>query len=113
MEKPFQKNDQGKPDLTLIPVGALWEVAQVFGHGAQKYGRDNWLKGCDWSRYAAAALRHITQWATGEDKDESGYSHLAHAIASLLILRQVIIEGRGKDNRFVHKYAVDNHENPC
>lgn len=65
----------------------LEEVVEVFEFGARKYAPDNWLKVPDGERrYRAAALRHLMSMHDGEHLDpESGLSHRAHCIASLLM----------------------------
>jgi len=82
------KHDDGKPRFDLIPPTALEEVAHVFTFGASKYSPGNWAKVPDYrSRYLAAAYRHINAYHQGKIlDDESGYTHLAHAAACLLIL---------------------------
>ena len=100
-----KKYDEGKPQLQLLPSYPLMAVAKVLGHGAAKYGRDNWRGGMDWSRLYGSSLRHIMQHMEGEDLDpETGCSHLAHAAASLLFLLEYENEGLGKDNRY-NKYV--------
>jgi len=94
------KNDGNKADLTLIPYESLCAVARVMKYGGDKYGRDNWLLGTRWSRYSAAALRHIHSWFEGEDFDVgSGQSHLAHAICCLMFMYEYQYYGIGKDDR--------------
>jgi len=89
-EKPGVKWDRGKPDYSLLPWGALEEVVRVLSYGAEKYSRDNWRRVPDMkNRYLAAALRHTSSWARGEERDrESHLPHLAHAIVSLMFLLQ-------------------------
>jgi hypothetical protein len=95
------KFDSAKPDYSLIPAHALEEVTKVLTYGAKKYDRENWRKLDDLeNRYFAAAQRHI--WATkkGEPNDpETGISHLAHAIASLMFLIEHDHETRKKKER--------------
>lgn len=82
------KFDGGKPPIGLIPRSALIAEANALAFGAQKYGRDNWRGGMDWSRLVDAAFRHLSAFADGEDNDpETGLVHLAHlkACASFLI----------------------------
>jgi hypothetical protein len=99
-EGAFKKDDSGKPTFDLIPWDALASVSRVLEYGSEKYGANNWEKGTEWLRYWNATLRHLTSWLRGEDKDpETGESHLAHAIASLLILLAMVQRGLGKDNR--------------
>lgn len=78
------KHDSDKPDLTLIPTEAIYQMGQAFTYGSKKYKRHNYRLGMNSSRQLAAALRHIYQHLDGEDLDpESGHSHLGHALASI------------------------------
>ena len=48
-------------------------MAKRFEDGANKYGRDNWLKGIPLSRYCDAAYRHLMACKDGEtDEDHFG-----------------------------------------
>lgn len=99
-EKPaFVKHDAGKPRFSLIPPEALAEVAKVFTHGASKYPARNYLIGTDWTRYLDATYRHLSAWSQQENLDESGFNHLAHAAASILILLTLQLKTLGKDDR--------------
>lgn len=74
------KHDAGKPRIELISTIATIEKAKVMGHGAQKYGVDNWRKGLSWLRVIGALLRHTFAYLGGENNDqETGLSHMAHA----------------------------------
>ena len=98
--KGFQKHDQGKARFDLLPPVALEEIAHVFGHGAEKYGADNWRFGAAWSRYFAAAMRHLWAYWRGEDLDpETGRHHLAHAACCALILLACARGKIGTDDR--------------
>jgi hypothetical protein len=78
------KNDTGKPDLSLISLDLMEELAKVREFGTRKYSRNDWKKGFKVTRSCAAALRHIFQFLNGETVDpESGLLHLGHAVASL------------------------------
>jgi hypothetical protein len=93
------KLDKGKPDRSLIPGDALWEVCRVFEFGAKKYDRWNWEKGFEWSRLLAAAQRHCDAIGDGIWLDEeSGLPHAAHATCCLLMLLAHKIRGLGNDN---------------
>jgi len=62
----------------LIPPDALWELAEVYGRGADKYEDRNWEKGYKWSLNVAALQRHLNLWLMGEDEDlETGCLHMA------------------------------------
>lgn len=84
------KYDQGKPQMGLIPPEALFQIATVFGFGAEKYGVNNWRKdgtNTSWIRTYSSIQRHLNAWLSGENLDpESGQSHLAHAATQLMIL---------------------------
>ena len=81
------KHDQDKLPLHLLSTEALNQTAAVLKFGAEKYAEHNWRKGFAWSRPLAAAMRHITAFNNGEDRDpESGLSHLAHAACCIMFL---------------------------
>lgn len=95
------KHDTGKPDLSLVPLVAIEQIAKALMYGEKKYGRYNYLKGFDSNRLIAASLRHVTAWNSGEDNDpESGLSHLAHALAGLSMLLDCQRVGTLTDGRF-------------
>ena len=81
------KFDADKLPLHLLSTEAMNQTAAVLKFGAQKYAEHNWRKGFAWSRPLAAAMRHITAFNNGEDRDpESGLSHLAHAACCIMFL---------------------------
>jgi hypothetical protein len=86
------KFDSGKSRYDLLPPNALEEVAKVLTYGAAKYAPDNWRFVPDAeNRYFAAAQRHLWALRRGESHDpESGISHIAHAITSLLFLEEIL-----------------------
>ena len=89
--KGFLKADAGKSLVGALPPRALLAVGRVLAHGANKYGRDNWRKVDDVRRYHDAALRHVMQYLSGERTDpESGESHLAHAVCSLMFVLDIV-----------------------
>ena len=86
----FNKDDKGKARYDLIPEECLQTVVEVLTHGAKKYGDENWRKCDDLNRYFAAAQRHIWAWKRGGETDEeTGISHLAHAICNLMFLEEM------------------------
>ena len=96
------KNDQDKPDLTLLPAKAKSDIARAFMYGAKKYGRNNYKKGMKWSRVLAAAERHLDAFKEGEDTDEeSGLNHLAHLGACVCMLLHYYNTETGQDDRAV------------
>lgn len=82
------KHDGAKIKWSLLPFEELSQVVEVLDMGANKYGEGNWkyvYPARD--RYFNAAMRHILAWWSGEKVDEeSGRSHLAHAVSCLLFL---------------------------
>lgn len=101
-----------KPQVGLIPVGAMNAVAGVMELGAIKYGPYNWRsKKILLMVYAHAALRHIFAWIGGESNDrESGHSHLAHAASCMLIALDAMETGNAVDNRVWLPEKVTNQE---
>lgn len=91
-----------KTRYDLVPMAAIGQIADVLTHGAAKYGANNWARGTEWSRYYAAAMRHLAAFWSGEDTDsESGLSHLAHAGCCLVFLLEYQRNGWGTDDRFL------------
>lgn len=93
------KDDNGKERYSDMPLDVLKEVSKAFTYGGNKYGKYNYSKGMEWSRYYDAAMRHLNSFMTGEDIDESGNHHLSHAIASLMMLQHSVINAVGVDDR--------------
>lgn len=83
-----QKFDAGKMDWSLLPWDGLESVVRVLEYGAQKYSRDNWRKVPDsTTRYRKALLRHVIAWCSGIEVDEeTGESHLAHAVCCAIFI---------------------------
>jgi len=80
------KHDQNKPKWCYLLVDfkpELEEVLRVIEFGASKYGRDNkFNQQTDSEQFINPAFRHLLDEGTD---DESGFSHKAHAVASILI----------------------------
>ncbi len=94
------KNDHDKPRLDLLSRTALEELGRVLGHGADKYGDNNWRKGMKWSRLYAASLRHLLASMDGETLDpETGLAHTAHVMANMMFLVEYQKRGLGDDDR--------------
>lgn len=87
LESAGVKHDAGKAPMSLLSHEALMQTALVLEFGRNKYAAHNWRKGFAWSRPLSAAMRHITAFADGEDRDpESGLSHLAHAMCCIMFV---------------------------
>lgn len=84
-----------------VPTTVIWELGVAMLEGARKYGRHNYrIAGVRASVYVDAAKGHIDQWWEGEDIDEeSKLSHITKAMASLLVLRDAMIQDRWLDDR--------------
>lgn len=95
------KFDTDKLPLNLLSTEAMNQTAAVLKFGADKYAEHNWRKGFAWSRPLAAAMRHLTAFNDGEDKDpESGLSHLAHAACCIMFLLEFEKTHRELDDRY-------------
>lgn len=93
----FRRDTQeGKPDLTLLPLEFLERWAEHMTKGAVKYGRDNWRLADDQSaleRFQASAFRHLVQWLRGE-ADEDHASAVAFNVAAAEYVRGRLSEHR-------------------
>lgn len=107
------KRDINKPRMDLLPPEGLVRVAEVMGYGAAKYGDHNYRMGMRHGRLIAAAMRHITAYNNGEDRDpETGHTHIAHAGACVLMLLQMMADYPERDDRYHKEKKEDepNHE---
>src|SRR5213592_2208484 len=99
-DKNGVKYDSGKPAMDLLPTAPLLEAGDVMRLGAEKYEPRNWERGMDHGRLYGAALRHLLAYWDGEDFDpDTGKSHLAHALCSVLMLRGLILTRPDLDDR--------------
>lgn len=101
--------------FSYIPLQALVGVGLAFLEGALKYGKHNYRKaGVRASVYVDATVcGHLMPWLEGEDLDPdtaeldtdgnpipgTGINHIDKAIASLLVLRDGMIQGNWVDDR--------------
>jgi hypothetical protein len=84
----------------LLPP-SIWDVAELFGRGAEKYDDWNWRKGYDWSLSFAAMQRHAWLFWDGEDVDpENGHPHLSSVAFHALVLLTFMVEQPEYDDRF-------------
>ena len=83
----FLKFDNSKLRYSLIPPKTTKELAKVLTYGAKKYKPNNWKNADDTTRYIDALYRHLESWRSGESfDDESGLSHLSHALTNIAFL---------------------------
>jgi hypothetical protein len=84
------KRDEGKLRWDLLPVKPIEDLVKILTYGASKYGAHTWKtvpRGKE--RYFAALMRHLVAWRKGELVDEeSGLSHLAHAMCNLMFISE-------------------------
>ncbi len=88
-DNPKQAQGDAKPGMHYVPGKTFLAVAEVFKLGAAKYGLKNWRKQpIRASSYYSAMHRHLLDWFEGGvDMDpESHHHHLAHVIASCMII---------------------------
>lgn len=109
------KHDENKIRYDLLPPEALVYAALAFTYGAKKYGDRNWENGISVSRLYRATFSHLFKWFIGIDNDEeSGLPHLAHAMASLMMLvatttrRNLTLYNKRFpiDKEFIDKYII-------
>lgn len=86
--KHIRAMKDGKPPLEYLVSALDPSVARVLRHGADKYGVRNWrIDKILCSTYEGAIRRHLEAWRAGEDHDpDSGERHLAHIVASIVIM---------------------------
>lgn len=97
--KKAKKFDNGKTGYSNIPRLALYEVSKVMTHGAKNYGKYNYSGKIESSRLTDALERHLHEYLTNSNIDESTYHHLAHVAANALMLLDNIITGNVIDDR--------------
>jgi hypothetical protein len=103
-QKPTNPKDAvgvKKAPMSTVSSAVLAEVGVAMLEGALKYGRHNYRGvGVRASVYYDATIRHMFSWWEGEDKDpDSGMSHITKAIASLVVLRDAMIQSKVEDDR--------------
>jgi Domain of unknown function (DUF5664) len=82
-----RRMNEGKLLMHLIPAEVVQELAAVLTRGAQKYGARNWEQGLTYSSTFDSLQRHLWAWWNGQDvDDESGLSHLTHALCNVAFL---------------------------
>ena len=90
-----------KVSYSVIPETVIAEMALGLMEGARKYGAYNWrVAGVRASIYFDAARRHLAKWWEGQDIDpDSGVHEITKAIASLVVLRDAMIQSKCNDDR--------------
>ena len=90
-----------KAPFSTVSAPVMAEVGVAMMEGALKYGRHNFRGvGVRASVYYDATIRHLFSYWEGEDQDpDSGMSHVTKAIASLMVLRDAMIQNKCDDDR--------------
>lgn len=84
----------------LLPVEPLFEVARLYGAGAEKYEDRNWELGVAWSLSFAALQRHAWLFWSGEQLDpETKRHHLSSVIFHAMALMEFDFKAKGTDDR--------------
>lgn len=103
-----EKYDNDKLRFDLIPPESLEKLIEVYMHGADKYGKDNWRKGFKYSRIFSAIMRHLWAFWKGEDNDsDTGISHLAHAAWGCFTLIEFLEMHPDFDDRIPENYIKE------
>jgi hypothetical protein len=92
MKAPKNNKKENKPQLSLLPLNVLSEVAIAYEYGCRKYSRNSHRKGFFQSEVIDSALRHISQYMDeGQIYDKEAWeekgmkvNHLAMAIFGLI-----------------------------
>ena len=71
--------NNGKPQLSFVPLAAKESIARGLMFGAEKYDRDNWRKGSSLYSIMDSLDRHLSKLADPDEPDideESGLHHV-------------------------------------
>lgn len=92
------KRDEGKLQLSLVPMQIVKDVAEVRMFGNRKYGDpDNW-KSVEIRRYIDALLRHTLEFVRDLDSvdAESGIAHYKHMACNMAFICEMMGGGFGR-----------------
>ena len=102
IENPKDAIGSRKASMSCVPLVVMAEVGLAMLEGGCKHGRFNYrAAGIRSSVYYDALWRHIgAWWDEGQDIDPgSGLHHVTKAIATLVVLRDAMIQGMVADDR--------------
>lgn len=84
-QESAMRDNQGKPQWSLVDFEALMPLIYVLEFGAKKYSRDNWKKYMPANEIQDSMMRHMIAMNSGEIVDpESGYPHIGHIMANAM-----------------------------
>lgn len=103
-ENPKAAAGRLKVDMGAVPPISLLYQAAAHDYGACKYTVRNWIGQPIKARdYVGPMMRHLTQWASGEDLDDgeggSGLPHLAMLMATASVVLDAWAHGTLEDDR--------------
>ena len=113
---PIKTMSKEKPDLSLLPLDLLEELAIAYMYGiAKDYPRYSWRKGFPQDENIAAAYRHISAyWDKGEMFDPEAKElqgmdvyHIAMAVFNLLC----VLDSTKNHPQFDNRYEKEKNEN--
>ena len=101
--EPGAKFDQGKVRVALMMRGfakALWAVAEVSTHGAEKYSPGGWQYVIDGdARYDDAQMRHkLLEWMGESNDKDSCLKHAAQAAWNALARLELMLRDESLQN---------------
>lgn len=82
----------GKGRFDLVPPLALTRLAQHYENGAKHHGERNWEKGFPISRCVDSAMRHLSQYLSG-DRSEDHLAAVAWQVFSAMHFEEQIRAG--------------------
>jgi hypothetical protein len=101
MENKGNRNNQGKPQWSLVDFPSLEGTVRVLEFGAKKYAPHNWRKGLPTTEICDSLLRHTFAYLNGEDNDpESGLSHVDHIQCNAMFLKHMVQNRPDMDTRY-------------
>lgn len=109
MSNPKDLVGAKKAPLRYVPAALVIEASGPMEDGAIKYGPFNWRDiPVELMTYIEAVQRHLAAFVDGQDNaEDSGHSHIGHAIAGLGIIADAKANGTLIDNRPTKGPAAD------
>lgn len=91
MSSQEAKRDEGKLQISLVPMQIVRDIAEVRMYGNRKYGDpENWRQ-VEKQRYIDALLRHLLAYLEDPDgvDEESGIKHYKHVACNLAFICEI------------------------
>lgn len=88
-----KRHNQGKPQLSLVPLEGVTAFCRAGEMGIPKYGRDNWHRGLSRLEIIDSLLRHTIKLADPSESDideESGLNEADHIVWNAMVLAHAI-----------------------